>query len=195
MEAKKVELAQLENEHSAVQQEHERLQAELNTAEELLQTLLTGLSSSNKTQSGGGYMGQIAEARQRESQGMAEETQNRQKLTMARKSLTEVQAKWREVEREAGEGKKKLERMRQEVEKLHRQVETSGWNEDKERSAGSALRAARDEVRQLTEVSLYSDIVVYILIIASSVVITSRVGFRSWTSATRIHTLTLIGPR
>lgn len=135
-----------------MQQEHERLQAELNSAEELLQTLLTGLSSSNKGQSGGGYMGQIADARQREAQGKAEEAQNRQKLSMNQKSLGEVQARWREVEREAGEGKKKFERMRQEVDQLRKKVEASGWSNEKEAEAATALRAARDEVRQVTEV-------------------------------------------
>lgn len=97
-------------------------------------------------------MGQIADARQREAQGKAEEAQNRQKLSMNQKSLSEVQARWREVEREAGEGKKKLERMRQEVDQLRKKVEASGWSNEKEAEAATALRAARDEVRQFTEV-------------------------------------------
>ncbi|KAJ3556856.1 hypothetical protein NM688_g1793 [Phlebia brevispora] len=151
LEAKQADLARLETEHTSVQEEHARLQTELNSSEELLQTLLTGLSSSNKGQSGGGYMGQIADARQRESQGKAEEAQNRQKLTMAERSLTEVQAKWKEVEREAGEGKKRLERMRREVEQLRKDATASGWSEERERQAGDALRAAREEVRQLAE--------------------------------------------
>lgn len=152
LEAKREMVARLEAEYATVNQEHERLKAEHNSAEELLQTLLTGLSSSNKGQSGGGYMGQIADARQRDAQGKAEETQNRQKLTMAEKSLTEAQTKWREVEREAGEGKKRLERMQKEVEKLRQKVVDSGWSAEKEREGEEALRTARAEVRQLSEV-------------------------------------------
>ena len=153
MEAKRAKVAELESQHATVNEEHRRLQVELNNAEELLQTLLTGLSSSNKGQSGGGYMGQLAEARRKDAQGKAEEGQNRQKLSMAEKALAEAQAKWKTVEREAGEGRKKLQQMQKEVEDLRKKAAQTDWNADKEREGDEALRTARAEVRQLSEVS------------------------------------------
>ena len=145
-------MAELEAAHVKVRDEYERLQADLSSAEELLQTLLTGLSSSNKSQSGGGYLGQLAAERQREAQGQAEETQARQRLDMVEKSLREAQTRWKAVEREAGEGKKKLEKMRKEVEDLRRRVERTGWSAEKENENEEAFRAARDGARRLTEV-------------------------------------------
>ena len=67
--------------------------------------------------------------------------------------MQEAQTRWKAVEREAGEGKKKLEKMRKDVEDLRRKVERTGWSAEKEKQSEEALRAVRDEVRKLTEVS------------------------------------------
>ena len=51
------------------------LQTALTSAEELLQTVLTGLSSNKTGQPGGGYMGQIADAKARGALAGAESEQ------------------------------------------------------------------------------------------------------------------------
>lgn len=135
---------------SSVKESHTSTQTSLNSKEELLQTLLTGLSSSSST--GGGYMGQLADAKARLAQASAEEEQSRVKLGMSQKDLKTLEKRWKEVEKEAGEGRQKLQEKRAEVERLRKKVEASGWSSEKELQNESALRTAKAEVRQLTEV-------------------------------------------
>ena len=92
----------------------ESTQSSLNAKEELLQNLLTGLSSSSTT--GGGYMGQLADAKARQAHAAGEEEQSRLKLGMSQKELKALEKRWKEVEKEAGEGKRKLKEKETEVE-------------------------------------------------------------------------------
>ena len=98
-------------------------------------------------------MGQLADAKARLAQASTEEEQSRVKLGMSEKELKTLEARWKEVEREAGEGKRNLEAMRAEIEKFRKKVAETGWSAEKEQEGEQALRAARNEVRQLTEVS------------------------------------------
>lgn len=140
--------------HGVVKDKHTALQTELSNAEELLQTLLTGLSSSGASNTGGGYMGQLADAKARLAQASTEEEQSRVKLGMSQNELKALEARWKEVEREAGEGKKNLQAMRAEVDSLKKKLSASGWNEEKESEREAALRTAKAEVRLFTEVCL-----------------------------------------
>ncbi|KII90449.1 hypothetical protein PLICRDRAFT_157597 [Plicaturopsis crispa FD-325 SS-3] len=138
--------------YATVKDKHAATQATLTTSEELLQTLLTGLSSSGTGNSGGGgYMGQLADARARLAQATAEEEQSRVKLGMSEKELKPLESKWKAVEKEAGDGQKKVERMAAEVEALRAKVEKLGWSDEKEKEGEDAAKRIREEVRQLTE--------------------------------------------
>lgn len=97
-------------------------------------------------------MGQLADAKARLAQASAEEEQSRVKLGMSEKELKTLEGRWKEVEREAGEGKKNLEVMKVTVEKFRKKVAECGWSADKEREGEIALRTAKGEVRQFTEV-------------------------------------------
>ncbi|OAX39410.1 condensin complex subunit SMC2 [Rhizopogon vinicolor AM-OR11-026] len=141
----------LESSYVSVKAKHTDTQAALSKSEELLQTLLTGLSSSNTGNSGGGYMGQLADARARMAQGSAEEEQNRVKLNMSEKELKALEAKWKDVEKEAGQGKRNLENMRTEAEELKRRVADSGWSTEREQESQISLATAKGQVRQFTE--------------------------------------------
>ncbi|KAG6868858.1 hypothetical protein C0993_008987 [Termitomyces sp. T159_Od127] len=123
----------------------------LATAEELLQTLLTGLSSGKATTSGGGYMGQLAAAKGRIAQGQAEEEQAKVKLGMSEKELKALEARWKEVERDARDGKKSLEAKKAAVEECKKRLETCGWDEEKERAGEERLRNAKTAVRNLMD--------------------------------------------
>ncbi|KAI5123009.1 hypothetical protein M0805_007631 [Coniferiporia weirii] len=147
--SKRAKVEGLTASHNSVKETHATTQTALNSKEELLQTLLTGLSSSSST--GGGYMGQLAEAKARLAQAAAEEEQSRVKLGMSQKDLKTLEKRWKEVEREAGEGERNLEAKKREVETLRKRVEASGWSTEKETQSEMSLRTARAEVRQLTE--------------------------------------------
>ncbi|KIP05073.1 hypothetical protein PHLGIDRAFT_129125 [Phlebiopsis gigantea 11061_1 CR5-6] len=151
LEEKRTQVKELDAAHSNVKGKYAAQQATLTGAEELLQTLLTGLSSKSTGQSGGGYMGQLADARARLAQATAEEQQSRTKLTSAEKDLKTLQARWKDVEREAGEGKRNLTAMKTEVDKARRKLEQSGWNAEKERDGEAGLREAKSTVRDWTE--------------------------------------------
>ena len=79
-------------EYNVVKERHTATQTALATAEEPVQTLLTGLTgSSAQSSGGGGCMGQIADARARLAQAAAEEERARVKLDMSKRELGEFE--------------------------------------------------------------------------------------------------------
>jgi len=131
------------------------MESALANAVELLQSLLTGLTSTRtETSAGGGYMGQIADARARAAQAAAEEEQSRVRLGMAQRELKALESRWKEVEREAGDGRKKIERTKQTVETCRASLARCKWNEELENNLEAKLKEARDNVAELIHVGL-----------------------------------------
>jgi structural maintenance of chromosome 2 len=151
LEAKRDQYTKLKKTYDGVRGAHADAESTLKNAEDLLQSLLTGLGA-QQSGGGGGYMGQLADARQRRERAAAEETQARTRADMAKKELDAVTRRWKEVEREAGESKKGLERMAKEVQSLRQRATQGGWSEEKEREMESALGNARNEARKQREV-------------------------------------------
>ena len=143
-------VADLTTSFAVVKDAHATIATSLSNAEELLQTLLTGLSSSNTA--GGGYMGQLADARARHAQAQAEEEQCRTRLAMAEKDKKTLEGRWKAVEREANDGRKNLENMKAEVENLQKRVAECGWSEEKEKQVDVDWRHAKEDLRQAAEV-------------------------------------------
>jgi len=140
--------------YASVKEKHTSTQAALSKAEELLQTLLTGLSSSRTgNATGGGYMGQLADAKAQLAHASAEEEQIRVRLGMSERELKTLASRWKEVEREANDGKKNLAALKSDVERFRKKVSESGWSAEQEREGEIALSRAKGELRQFTEVS------------------------------------------
>jgi len=137
-----------------VKEKHTATQTALASAEDLLQTLLTGLAGNSAQSSGGGggYMGQIADARTRLAQAAAEEEQLRVRLDMSRHELADLEKRWKAVEREAGQGERDIKKMRTEVEILRKKVDATGWTTEKERASEEALRRAKDNAIRSSQV-------------------------------------------
>ncbi|KAJ6577315.1 condensin complex subunit SMC2 [Mycena capillaripes] len=150
---KKAQVEALNASHKTVKDKHTGLADKLATAEELLQSLLTGLSNNkdNKTTGGGGYMAQLATARQQAAQAAAEEKQSRVKLGMSEGELKTLEARWKAVERDAGDGRKKLEAMRVTVEGCRTKVAQCAWSEEKENASEGRLKELKVQVRSLEE--------------------------------------------
>jgi structural maintenance of chromosome 2 len=143
-------------EYNAVKEKHTATQTALASAEDLLQTLLTGLAgSSAQSAGGGGYMGQIADARARLAQAAAEEEQARVKLDMNRRELGELERRWKAVEREAGQGERDIKKMQADVESLRKKVDATGWSAEKEQENEEALRRAKDDAMRCTHVRVW----------------------------------------
>ena len=108
--------------------------AELAKAEELLQSLITGLSSSDKDdENAGGYMGQLAEAKARASAAGTEAEQSKVKITAAEKEIKDKEPKAKKAEKEGESVLKELREKRGEVERLTKNLEGGSWDENRER--------------------------------------------------------------
>ncbi|KAG6373679.1 hypothetical protein JVT61DRAFT_6350 [Boletus reticuloceps] len=151
LEDKRGQVNQLENDYQSVKTSHDAMQATLGNSEELLQTLLTGVSTSNSGNTGGGYMGQIAEAKARLAQAAAKEEQNHLKLSMNEKELKALEAKWKEVEKDAHQGQQNLVRMKGELDRLKRQLSECGWSTEQQQQCEVELRTARGVVNERME--------------------------------------------
>lgn len=116
--------------------------------------MLTGLTGNAANNNGGGYMGQIADARARMTQAAAEENQAKVQLDMSEKELKELQARWKTVEREAEDGKKKLEAAKREAEGIQEQMRNCKWNQEKEDQLQKQLQDTQEEIRRLGAVRL-----------------------------------------
>ncbi|KAI6043920.1 condensin complex subunit SMC2 [Pisolithus marmoratus] len=150
LQEKQTQVKSVEEAYQEVKSKHDTTDAALTNSEELLQTLLTGLSS-NTNNSGGGYMGQLADAKARQAQGAAEEEQNRVKLSMHEKELQAAEAKRREFEHDAHQGQRNVDNMKAHVSKLRQQLEACGWSAEQQQACEVELRTAREQMRRLTE--------------------------------------------
>lgn len=151
VQEKTKELEKLNGDYAKLKTTHDTFQQKLKSNQDLLQTLQTGLADSANT-SGGGYLGQLADAKARIVQAETEDEQIRRQAALAEKDLADAQARWKRVEREAADGTKSVEKGKKELERLKAQVASMDWSEEKEAHAMNALRKAREEVRSLREV-------------------------------------------
>ncbi|KAJ3797261.1 condensin complex subunit SMC2 [Lentinula aff. detonsa] len=153
LKQKHAEADLLKASYNAVKSEHDIHQGKLTSDEELLQTLLTGLSSKSATHaaSGGGYMGQIADARARIAQGAAEEKQARMNLEMSNKELTNLEAQFEKVEKDAGDGKKRMETTRRALSDTQKRLAACGWTAEAEQEGEARGAQLRSQVRHLSE--------------------------------------------
>ncbi|KAE9405242.1 condensin complex subunit SMC2 [Gymnopus androsaceus JB14] len=151
LKQKKAEAGRIEASYNAIKAEHTTSQEKLTSDEELLQTLLTGLSSKSNTTTGGGYMGQIADARARIAQGNAEEQQARMNLEMSNKELTGLEAQFKKVEKDAGDGKKRLETTRKALADAQKRLAACGWTTEDEQEGETRATQLRAQVRNLSE--------------------------------------------
>ncbi|KAF8346307.1 condensin complex subunit SMC2 [Amanita rubescens] len=148
---KKVQVDALSAAYNITKEKHTTMESARSSSEELLQSLLTGLTSTRtETSAGGGYMGQIADARARAAQAAAEEEQSRVRLGMAQRELKALETRWKEVEREAGDGRKRIERTKQTVEGCRAALARCKWNEELENNLEAKLKEARDNVAELS---------------------------------------------
>jgi structural maintenance of chromosome 2 len=124
-----------------------------------LQSLPTGLSNNkdNKITGGGGYMGQLAIARQQAAQAAAEETQSRIKLGMSEGELKTLETRWKVVERDTGDGREKLEAMRVTVEGCRTKIAQCVWSEEKENDSEGRLKEFKVQVRSPEEVRVEAE--------------------------------------
>ncbi|KAG8733880.1 Structural maintenance of chromosomes protein 2 [Ceratobasidium sp. 423] len=121
-------------------------QQSLTTAEELSQSLSSGLSGMNT------YQTSIAEAKNRAVAAGTEATQSAKQLQLAQAEIRDKEVRVKRIETEGREGRAAVEKENKEIERLRGQLEGMGWTregrEESEREVGKAgdeARRARDE--------------------------------------------------
>ena len=115
-------------------------------------------------------MGQIAEAKTRQAQAKAEEEQIERKLAISQKELPTLEVKWKSVEKDAGDNKKKVQLAKRELAELRQRLSTFEWDNEKEQAAEMKLRELKQQVRHLSDVSIFLFCFVMYLLMLSSVV-------------------------
>jgi len=71
---------------------------------------------------------------------------------MSERELKALEGRWKDVEREAIEGKRNLDAKKADVDAFRKKIGESGWNAEREKDGETTLRAAKEDVRRLTEV-------------------------------------------
>ncbi|BEI84504.1 hypothetical protein CcaverHIS002_0411080 [Cutaneotrichosporon cavernicola] len=126
---------------------------DLERTERLLESLITGLSSSKGDEDGsaGGYMGELAEAKALLTAAGTEAEQAKVKIGLAEREIKDKEPRAKKAEKE-GEGLvKELAAKRTEVDQLRARVKASGWDEDKERSLLERQAEHGQKIAQLSE--------------------------------------------
>ncbi|KAF5319361.1 hypothetical protein D9619_008670 [Psilocybe cf. subviscida] len=136
--------------YDGLKKKHDELEAKLASDEELLQTLLTGLSSKG-AKNRGGYLGQLAAARERITQAVGEQEQCKVKLAMGEREKADLEARVQAQAKEAAASRKMLENLRATVKGLEEALAGTGWSAEKDQQLHNQLRQARDEVKRLSE--------------------------------------------
>jgi structural maintenance of chromosome 2 len=139
---------------AALKSSYDASVASLQASEDLLQTLITGISSSSDDTTSSGFMGQLAAAKALASSLGTEVERAKAKIEHLQKEVKEKEPR---AKKAAAEGKGligELETARNERKALQVALGKLGWDEEKE----GALRDKRDvegkAVRKLLEVGL-----------------------------------------
>lgn len=138
---------------SALKVEYDATNANLKASEDLLQTLLTGISSSSDDTTSSGFMGQLAAAKALASNVGTEAERAKAKIEHLQKEVKEKEPK---AKKAAAEGKGligELEKVRGEKVALEKALQKLDWDEEKEGSLRSKKDTESKAVRKLEEVS------------------------------------------
>ncbi|KAG8704817.1 Structural maintenance of chromosomes protein 2 [Ceratobasidium sp. 395] len=152
LEESRNNVATINAEFTTAKEAHVAAQHSLSTAEELQQTLLTGLSS-NANMSTGGYLGGIAEARSRAATAGTEIDQAKVQLGMTKTDMKEKESRARKMESEGQQGKDALERGRAEIAQLTAKLEKCGWNQQMKKESDDKMGQAREMMSRARDVA------------------------------------------
>ncbi|GJJ10545.1 hypothetical protein Clacol_004772 [Clathrus columnatus] len=150
LEEKRREVEKLQKGHDALKEQQMILMATLSKDEDLLQSLLTGLSNNSNT-NGGGYLAHLANAKSLLAQAIAEEEQLRRRISMKQKEMKTLEENWKAIKDEARQGRIIVEGKRSEMERLKIKFEDLAWNEVKECEIVERNARLKHEIKAKTE--------------------------------------------
>ncbi len=162
--------------YATEKQAFDALVSELEKSEELLQTLLTGLSANSKEdgEAAGGYMGQLAEAKARMAAAGTEAEQAKVKIGGLEKDLNQKEPKAKSAAKD-GEGlAKEFAAVQARLEQLKATLAGIHFDEERETSLRRQLAELTESISKLVEVGrrkvcswTESRLTMYMLVIAA----------------------------
>lgn len=126
--------------------------AKVASDEELLQTLLTGLTSSSSDEAAGGYMGQLAEAKARLAQAGTEADQAKMRIEHGERGLKEKEPRAKKAEKEGSGLAQELEAARVTKAELEAAISKLDWDEEEEKTLLERKTEIQGKMNQLMEV-------------------------------------------
>lgn len=152
-EEKTALLAQASEKLAAIKGTYDNSTNVLKQTENLLQTLITGLSSSsNEADSvSTGYMGQIATARNKASTSATEAEQAKARIEHLQRDLKEKEPRAKKAQSEDSGLVKELQKAKELVQRLTTELGNLDWDESRETSLAEKRESAGRSVRQLLE--------------------------------------------
>jgi len=151
LEAKKAQATDLNSQFAQLKAEFDNSTLELKKAEELLQTLVTGLTNDeSEGANAGGYMGQLANAKQQVADLASEAEQARVKIAHLTKELKEKEPKAKKLEKEGGGAAFELQKAQAEKKQLEQMFEKIDWDDSAEMTLRQRRDAESDTVTKLT---------------------------------------------
>ncbi|TIB88148.1 putative nuclear condensin complex protein [Wallemia mellicola] len=121
-------------------------------AEELLQTLQTGLASSSKDDTGaGGFLGQMQEAKARATQGATEYQQSQVKKDHLNKEIKDKERRVKDTTSDSQDLTKQINKVKTALEKIVKELESLNWDDEKMESLQNQEREQTKKVSTLSE--------------------------------------------
>lgn len=121
-------------------------------AEELLQTLQTGLASSSKDDTGaGGFLGQMQEAKARATQGATEYQQSQVKKDHLKKEIKDKERRVKDTKSDSEDLSKQISKVKSAFEKLVKELDSLDWDDEKMQTLQSGEREQSKKVSGLSE--------------------------------------------
>lgn len=150
LEEKKVQATKLKAQFVQLKSDFDTSTLELKKAEELLQTLVTGLTTDDSEgANAGGYMGQLANAKQKVADLVSEAEQARVKIDHLTKELKEKEPKAKKLEKDGGGAALELQKAKAEMKQLEQALEKIDWNENAEQDLKQRRDAEAEMVSKL----------------------------------------------
>ncbi|KAJ9114125.1 hypothetical protein QFC20_001641 [Naganishia adeliensis] len=138
---------------AGTKQEYDTATKDLAKAEELLQTLITGLSASSNDEgeAAGGYMGQLAEAKATMAAAATEAEQAKMKIGLLEKELKDKEPRAKKASKE-GEGlTKEYDAAKKKLEALRASMGKMDWDENREKELSSRQAELDERIAGLVE--------------------------------------------
>ncbi|KAJ9117568.1 hypothetical protein QFC22_004418 [Naganishia vaughanmartiniae] len=140
---------------ASTKQEYDTATRDLAKAEELLQTLITGLGAANSSneegEATGGYMGQLADAKALMAAAATEAEQAKVKIGLLEKDLKDKEPRAKKAAKE-GEGlTKEYEAAKSKLEALQASMAKMDWDESKEQDLSARQAELNERIAVLSE--------------------------------------------